>query len=204
MSRIRKCLDVAVICDRDGGHAPGISPLYYIFALRDTVHIAHLGVAVQFNALDRRVIYSCRLERRNLHNALDGGNDHFLVKGIHNSRAAHLDKGPFSDLLEQFIRLVGRHKQLAVNRVRKISQRELDDGLFISDIAAIVSDDLSPDDNLSDLTDHIRDPDGIRSDLSSEDNIRMRGTLERILPLVLPVSAEAAAASVFPVSAPLP
>ena len=70
MACIREGLDVAVVRDGNGRHAPGIGALDDIFALRDTVHIAHLGVAVQLDALDRRIVRAGRPEGRDLHDPL--------------------------------------------------------------------------------------------------------------------------------------
>ena len=99
MARIREGLDVAVVRDGDGRHSPGIGAFYYVFALRDTVHITHFGVAVQLDPLDGCIIDSRSDKGRNLHDALDGRDDHFLVKSIHDCRAPYLDKGSFSEIL---------------------------------------------------------------------------------------------------------
>ena len=96
MSGVRKSLNIAVIRDGNGRHAPGISPFDNILTLRDTVHITHLGMAVQLNAFYRGVVHSRRLKGRDLHDALDGGNDNFLVKSIHDGRAAHLHESAFA------------------------------------------------------------------------------------------------------------
>ena len=96
MSGVRKSLNIAVIRDGNGRHAPGISPFDNVLTLRDTVHITHLGMAVQLNAFYRGVVHSRRLKGRDLHDALDGGNDNFLVKSIHDGRAAHLHESAFA------------------------------------------------------------------------------------------------------------
>ena len=72
VSGVGKGLDIAVVCDGNGRHAPLISSFDQVLAFGDTVHIAHLGVAVEFHPLDRSVIHSLGTESGNLHDALNG------------------------------------------------------------------------------------------------------------------------------------
>ena len=57
MSRVGEGLDIAVVRDRDGGHAPLIGPLDQVLALGNPVHIAHLCVAVELDPFDGRIIH---------------------------------------------------------------------------------------------------------------------------------------------------
>ena len=53
MVRVRECLCHAVIRDSDRRMAPVMGALYDILHLGDSVHIAHLCMAVELHALDR-------------------------------------------------------------------------------------------------------------------------------------------------------
>ena len=58
MVRVRECLCHTVIRDSDRGMAPVMGALYDILHLGDSVHIAHLCMAVKLHTFDRTQILS--------------------------------------------------------------------------------------------------------------------------------------------------
>ncbi len=75
MVGIRKGLDTAVIRYRHRVHSPLFGPLNEVLYLGNAVHIAHLGMAVQFHTLDRSIVHAFRrkiLAFFNTHNRTDG------------------------------------------------------------------------------------------------------------------------------------
>ena len=71
MTGIRKSLDIAVIRDGNGGHPPLEGAFDQVFALRNAVHITHLGVAVELDTFYGGIVRTLFLKRRDLHDALD-------------------------------------------------------------------------------------------------------------------------------------
>ena len=112
----------SMVGNSDPGHPPGIRPLNDVLDLRDPVHVAHLGMAVQLHPLIRRRIHSLYGEIRDLQDAGNGGDRHFLVKGVKTGNPFQLHKGSLFHLRLKFLILFFIHKDLDRNRVGKIGQ----------------------------------------------------------------------------------
>ena len=82
MIRNGEGLNHAVIRDRDTLVPPFESSLNKVTRIDDSVHIAHVRMCVELNALDRRVIHSFNPEIGYFLNARDLADDHIPVPGI--------------------------------------------------------------------------------------------------------------------------
>ena len=76
-------------------------------------------------------------------------------------------------MFQEFVGLVCGHKDLAVDRIGEISEGKFDYGLFVADIPAVICQDLSAYDDLSDLSNDIGDRDRVFGNLLPEDDIGM-------------------------------
>ena len=79
---LRKCLDDAVIRNRQGLHAEMIGLPHDGSRGRYRIHIRHLGMAVQLHSLDRRIVISLIADGSGSFDPVDALDHHLLVKRI--------------------------------------------------------------------------------------------------------------------------
>ena len=79
---IREGLNYAVIGDGKGLMTPFFSCFNNVFDIRNTIHITHLGMAVQLDTLGSFGVYALFFEGWNGCNTGNAGNNHFLVVSV--------------------------------------------------------------------------------------------------------------------------
>ena len=124
MVRIRKRLHTAVIGNSDRIHAPLFGALDDILDLGNTIHIAHLRVAVKFHALDRTVVHPLAGE---IFAFLDAGNRtdrQLAVKFINIGNTLNADKLSHLGRCLQIIQRIFPCKDLDADRVGKVGHRK--------------------------------------------------------------------------------
>ena len=175
MVRIGEGLDVAVIGDCNGGHSPVVGALYEVPALRDTVHVAHLRVHVQLDALPVVVILPLCQERGNRHDAEQALHRHLMLEGVLLRDALHLDEGTGSDLSHELIGKRRRHKDLADDGIRVIRKDKLHDALVVADITALVRADSAAHADLADLSHDVRNRNRVVVEIAAVDDVGILG-----------------------------
>ena len=186
MVGVRERLDIAVIGNGDGRHAPGVGPFYQVFAFRYAVHIAHFGVQMQFDPLLFGGVPALLHKGRDGHDAGHGSDGQFMLEGVLLGHAFDLDKGSlFKGALNLPDELIG-DKDLTVNAVGKIRQAEFDDIPLAPDLPEIHIQDLAAQDHFLVLADQVRDLDGSLIDFPAIDEIRMVREFDSPAPLLIP------------------
>ena len=150
-----KGLNIAVVRNGDGRHAPLISLFYNIGAFRDAVHVAHLRVTVKLDPLYLGGVLAFCREIRYFHDAADGADDDLMVEIIHLCHAAKANEGPLFEIRKKRVGKFCPDEDLAVNRIREIRDAEADDGLVVPDIMPVDSEDLPVHRHLADFPDDL-------------------------------------------------
>ena len=158
--------------------SPFIRTLYQIFCIRNTVHIAHLCMAVQFHTFLWTGIHSGASEICNL---LDTGNRsdrQFTVKSVNRCYAFKLQKSTFFDRFLNFWHLLITQEHFYHNGIRKIRHRKNQNCLFITDLTRFHVHDLTSNDDFSHLTGNGFQINGISLEISSVNNVRIAVSAE--------------------------
>ena len=92
MVGISKALYHTVIRDGNGGMSPLIGTFHNVLCLGNTVHIAHLGMAVQFHPLFHGSIHPAGGKIRNPFDTRNRTNRQFMIKLIHHGDSLDFDK----------------------------------------------------------------------------------------------------------------
>ncbi len=172
MVGIRKGLHISVIRDGNRRPPPFIGPLYEGRALGNAVHIAHLRMHVELHALVVIVIGALGFKGRNLHDARRRGYRNLVLEGILLGIALDLHEIPRLQPLHGLLRIHGRGEDFDNDGIRKVRQRELQDGLLVADIPALIGHDFAADRHLSHLADDVRNRDGFIRKIAAADDIR--------------------------------
>ena len=176
MIGIREGLHYPVMRDGNGRMTPFVSSFYNILGLGNTVHIAHLGVAVKLHSLSQAVIAAGGGKIGNFLDACKGAYGKLTVKLIHHGDTLKLYKGTHLDPCRDLRHLVIAGKHFDSHGVREISDIKHQNRLFILDLPAVKMDDLTPDDHLTDLTDDILDGNRILLKITAVNHIGIVGT----------------------------
>ena len=117
-----------------------------------------------------------------------------MLKGVFLRKALHLDKISGRKAVHRLIRIHGGRKNFHNDRIGKIGQRKLQNGLLVPDVPSLVRHDLSADRDLSHLSDDVGNRHRIVIKLTSADDFRpvrankapdrlvLRSSLLRLLP----------------------
>ena len=155
MIGVRKCLHHPVIRNGDGFMAPVMGPSHNILYLRNSVHVAHLGVTVEFHPLLRRRVLPGLGKIRDLTDTGHRSDGQLPVEFIDGGHAFQLDKSSGTDLRQNIRQLIVADEHLHHNGIGKIRHRKHDDGLLIADLPGLKLDDLAPQGDLSHLRYHL-------------------------------------------------
>ena len=186
MVGVRERLDIAVIGNGDGRHAPGIGPFYQVFAFRYAVHIAHFGVQMQFDPLLFGGVPALLHKGRDGHDACYGSDRQLMLEGILLGHALNFNKDTlFNGVLDLPDKFIG-DKDLAVNAVRKIGQTEFDDIPFPPDFPEVHIQDLAAQDHLLVLSNQVHDLNGSLIDFPSINEVRVVRKFDPFAPLLIP------------------
>ena len=182
MIGIGKPLHHTMIGDRNRRVPPVMCSLYQIFCLGNTIHIAHLGMAVKLHAFFRILVFSCYTEIRSFADSGYRTNGQLSIKFINRRNSFDFQKYTLFNLRKQIRELVIAGKHLDHDRVGKVGHGKHDDCLFVPDLTGIKADHLSPESNLTHLSGNRLQLDRHIVKVPSIDYVRVIGALERIIP----------------------
>ena len=97
MVRVRERLDTAMIRYRQCRHPPLFRPFHEVLHLGDTIHIAHLRMAVELHSLHRGIIHTLGGEIFTLPDTHDGTDSQLTVKLVDGRDSLDLDEVSFLD-----------------------------------------------------------------------------------------------------------
>ena len=169
----------AMIRDGNGRHAPFVCPFYNILRLGNTVHIAHLRMAVEFHPLADAVILAAGAEIGNFLDAHQRTDGQLVVKFIHHGHTLEFHKGAGFDAAGNLCHLVISGKQLDGHGVRKVCHVKDENGLFISDFPFIQIHNHAADSDFSHLSQNFIHAHGLALKVSAIEHIGVVGTLNR-------------------------
>ena len=95
--RVRERLDTAMIRYRQCRHPPLFRPFHEVLHLGDTIHIAHLRMAVELHSLHRGIIHTLGGEIFTLPDTHDGTDSQLTVKLVDGRDSLDLDEVSFLD-----------------------------------------------------------------------------------------------------------
>ena len=93
-----------------------------------------------------------------------------MFKGVFLRKSLYLDKISGRKTVHRLIRIHGRSKNFHNDRIGKIGQRKLQNGLLIPDVPSLVRHDLAADRDLSHLSDDVGNRHRIVIKLTSADD----------------------------------
>ena len=171
---LREGLYDAVVGDRQSLHAEMIGLFDDIGGRGDRVHIGHLGVAVQLHPLLPGMILPRQMERRDLLDAVNAVEHHFLVKGVEIHHSVHTESG---SLFEHGLDL--RHVRRVEPELHAQGIRIIREGHRVNDPlrarrAALCAADLAADRDLSGILSQLVHGDGLLAEILAVDH---RGVL---------------------------
>ena len=145
---LRECLDHSVIGNGNGLMSPLIGSFDNGFCIGNSVHVAHLSMAVKFYSFFRTVIHTAVLKAGDLLDPNHRADSQFTVIPVNGGNPLQLYEGFHLHSLQDLLDLVVSGKNLYRNRVGKIRHRKDDNGLFIPDLSGLQGHDLAPDADL--------------------------------------------------------
>ena len=163
-----------MICDGNCGLSPLISSFYQHSGVRNSIHITHLRMAVQFHSLHRGVIASSLTKIPDSLNSPYRRDRQIPVKGVNRRLAFNFQEGTFCKFWFQVRHLIVFHKDLHGNRICKIRYLKDENCAFISDFSHIEGLYLPADHNITDLVFDGDDVYTVLVKVSSVDHIRIR------------------------------
>ena len=175
MVGIGKRLNNAVVCDGNTRHSPFIGLLYNVFYLGNSVHITHLGMAVELHSLHISVVNSLDCKVRDLLDADNGLNREFMVKSVNCSNSFDLNKSTHLDALCYIGHICCINEHLDCDGICKVSHSKDENGLVISDVSLIPLDDLAVNGDFTQLAHKINKLHSLIIEVSSKENIRIIG-----------------------------
>ena len=87
-------LDAAMVCDGKGGHPPFFCPLHDVLHLGNAVHIAHLGMTVEFHPLHRSIVLPSGGEIFAPFDSCNGPDSQLTVKAVNGGNPFYADEAP--------------------------------------------------------------------------------------------------------------
>ncbi len=159
MIRIRKCLDAAMIRDRERLVSPLLCALDDILDIGHAVHVAHLRVAVQLHALSDAVVHARYREIRYLYHTDDRTDREFPVKRVVDRDALQFQECTDLQIPRQLRKLLIMYEHLDLDRIREICDLEAYDRPLIADLAGLQRTYLTPDRDFTHLAPDLLDAD---------------------------------------------
>ena len=172
---LREGLHTAVVSDCQGLHPPLLGLFDDARHIRNTIHIAHLGMTVELHALHRTVIHTFAGEILCLFDAAHRTDGQFAVKPVDGCHAAEPDERPRLDRAIQIFQRILIGKDLDRNRIGKVRDMKDDDGLSAAQLPAVLIQNLAPHRYLTDLTLDFFNGDKVILKITAEQNIRIIG-----------------------------
>ena len=185
MVGIRECLHNTVIRNGDRRMSPFIGTLHNILSLGNTVHIAHLRMAVKLHPFSCTVITSGGGKVRDLLYPGQRTDGQFIVKFIDSGNPFELYKGAHLNPLRDLLHLVIVCKELNGHGIGKIRHIKHQDRSFILNLPGIIVDDLTADHHLANFTDDILDGHCFLFKIPAVNHVGIVGALYRTLEIAL-------------------
>ena len=173
MVRLRERLYNPMVCDGNCLMPPLIGSFYQCFCICDTIHITHLGMAVQLHSLLRTGICSCCCKICYFLDSCNISDGQLTVKSVNSRNALQFQESSLLNTLCHFRNLFITQEHLYHNTVCKICHRKNENSLFISDLTFLHIHNLTADDHLTHLTGNTLQRDRFSVEISAVNNIRI-------------------------------
>ncbi len=177
MVGIREALHHAVVRDGDGPMAPPVGPLHDVLGLRDTVEVAHLGMAVQLHPFMGGSVGADLDEIRYLLDAGEGAYGELMVEFVQGGHALELHEGAGLQASQKLLHEFRLGEELHGHGVREVRHIEYDYRPLVPDLTAVRLQDLAADGHITHLADDLVDGDGLLLEVLSVDHIGIVGLL---------------------------
>ena len=148
MIRLRESLHHSVVGNGNGFMSPLIGSFDNGFRVGNSVHVAHLGMAVKFHSFLRAVVHTAVLKAGDLLDPYYGTDRQFTVIPVNGGNPFQFNESFHLHSLQDLLYLVVSGKDLYSDRVGKICNRKDDNGLLIPDLSGLQGHNLSPDTDL--------------------------------------------------------
>ena len=171
--------------------SPLICTLYQRLGICNTIHIAHLCMAVKFYTFLWAGVYSGCSKIGNFLDSCNRCDRKFTVKSVYRCYASELQECTFLYMFCHFRHLLISQEHFYYNTVCKICDWEDQDGLFVADFSCFYIHNLTADDNFTHLTGNRFQSNRFAFEISSIDNIRIAVPSESASEIALLVLAVA-------------
>lgn len=109
-----------MVSDRNRLVPPANCLLYDGFGVADSIHVAHLGMAMQLDTLNRAGIHASTAAALDRFDAFDGSNREFLIELVHDRIALDADMLSSCNQCQYIVLLLRCSKNLCGNGIRMI------------------------------------------------------------------------------------
>ena len=192
---LRKRLYHSMIRNSNGRMAPLIRTLYQYTGIRHTVHITHLGMAMQFYALFRIIVQTRGSEICYFFNTGKRTNGNLMVELVNGRHTFQFEESSFFHSSADFSHLFIMQEYLYGNRICKIRNIKHINGFFIADFPGFNRCNLTADRHFTHLTGNCIYRNRIIIKIPSINHIRIIRTAKRTRTLVIAKSSLSEVAS---------